>query len=111
MNTKQKEEIRAKIKVLEAFLEGKVIEWKHSHLDLGWDVADTPVWDFAKYEYRVKPSPKVVFITSVRTMGELAGITRVVADSYAASPASAMSMPTKYIELTDEVKDALEGIL
>lgn len=46
------------IKVMQAFIEGKTIQYKKVN-DNDWDAwcNCNPVWDWANYEYRVKPEP------------------------------------------------------
>lgn len=53
--------LREKIAVMIAYDEGKAIECRYadrsSHDD--WTVIKEPVWNWADYEYRVKPEKKV----------------------------------------------------
>lgn len=50
------------IEVMQAFIDGKEIEFKpDSHKGI-WKQTATPVWDFVNYEYRIKPSePEYVY--------------------------------------------------
>ena len=47
------------IKVLQAFDEGKEIEWKFRR-EKFWKEATNPCWNFNSYDYRIKPQPKFV---------------------------------------------------
>lgn len=53
------------IEVMQAFIDGKEIEYKRINRTNGseiWKTASTPVWDFANYTYRIKPSgPEYVY--------------------------------------------------
>ena len=50
------------IEVMQAFINGKEIEFKQdSHKGI-WKQTTTPTWDFCKYKYRIKPSePEYVY--------------------------------------------------
>ena len=50
------------IEVMQAFIDGKEIEFKQdSHKGI-WKQTTTPTWDFCEYKYRIKPSEPEVFI-------------------------------------------------
>lgn len=54
--------LREKIAVMIAYDEGKAIEWRyasHSSTNDTWNVTNDPVWNWADYDYRVKPEKKV----------------------------------------------------
>jgi hypothetical protein len=47
-----------KIKVMQAFCDGKEIEFKEKIRDGNW-TATNPNWIWSEYDYRVKPTPKL----------------------------------------------------
>jgi hypothetical protein len=49
------------IAVLQAHKEGKKIE-SNSHDGYGWLLTPCPVWNFLRYDYRVKQEPREFFI-------------------------------------------------
>lgn len=51
--------IKEKIKVMQAFADGKEIECKNKVL-ANWDACISPVWDWRSYEYRIKSEPEYV---------------------------------------------------
>lgn len=47
------------VAVMTAYKEGKTIEYKkHEGIPSDWTDNDTPSWNWALYDYRVKPEPK-----------------------------------------------------
>lgn len=52
-----------KIGIMTAHLEGKPIECRHK-LMKDWHGDANPAWDWANYEYRVKPQPKELWVVS-----------------------------------------------
>ena len=53
---------KEKIEVMEAFINGKEIEFKQDSYKGIWRQATTPIWDFCEYKYRIKPSePEYVY--------------------------------------------------
>ena len=53
--------LREKIECMEAFERGEEIESK-AKVDTTWDLVDLTVWDWASYDYRIKPKPKQVIV-------------------------------------------------
>ena len=49
------------IEVMQAFIDGKEIEFKQDSYKGNWKTVNTPIWDFNNYQYRIKPSEPVVF--------------------------------------------------
>lgn len=48
-----------KIKVMQAYLEGKQLQVKYQNHQLWGNHADTePYWDWRIYDYRIKPTPE-----------------------------------------------------
>ena len=43
------------IAVMQAFIDGKPIEWKNRNESSWQDLTGNPIWDWYKLEYRVKP--------------------------------------------------------
>lgn len=46
--------VQDKINVMQAFIEGKEIEYRHICLN-NWADNKSPLWQWGRYEYRVKP--------------------------------------------------------
>ena len=44
------------LEVIQAFIDGKEIEFKPDSYKGIWTQTTTPTWDFCKYKYRIKPS-------------------------------------------------------
>lgn len=55
--------------VIEAFENGKTIEYLSKALNEEWTVTDKPCWDFYRNEYRVKPEPIYKPYDSVKEIG------------------------------------------
>lgn len=53
-----KEELRNAIKVMQAYIDGKSIEWTYLTNDTEWYPVGIPIWNWDKYEYRIKQEPK-----------------------------------------------------
>ena len=50
------------IEVMEAFINGKEIEYKSDSYKRIWRQTTAPIWDFINYKYRIKPSePEYVY--------------------------------------------------
>ena len=55
---------RDKIEVMQAFVDGKVIEyklWTTSEDPKNWRECLNPLWDWDVHSYRIKPEPKVIW--------------------------------------------------
>ena len=51
------------IEVMNGFLEGKRIECRESdRKNSAWIQAETPLWNWCQYEYRIAPEPKELYI-------------------------------------------------
>ena len=50
------------IAVIQAHKEGKAIEVTGAGID-EWTVANSPLWDFNKYRYRVKRAPREIYLS------------------------------------------------
>ena len=50
------------LEIMQAFIDGKEIEFKQDSYKGIWRQATTPIWDFCEYKYRIKPSEPEVFI-------------------------------------------------
>ena len=46
------------IEVMQAFIDGKEIEFKQDSYKGSWKQTTTPIWDFENFIYRIKPSDK-----------------------------------------------------
>ena len=101
MNTEEK------IKVMQAFVEGKTIERLRNGEWVGFDCE--PSWDWYKYSYRIKPEPKIIYVNEDK--GELMSCHCGYNSKDIASGISVRNGPNRmaveYIELTDEVKEKL----
>lgn len=49
------------INVLQAFEEGKEIEYREKNSKIPWKVASTPCWNFHNYNYQVKQKEKELY--------------------------------------------------
>lgn len=60
-NVMNKEETKRKIEVMQAFVEGKKIQLKRKQLNDAWEdfVHEEPVWNWGRYNYRIKPKLKL----------------------------------------------------
>jgi hypothetical protein len=58
-----------KIEVMRAFARGEKIETQHKLLN-EWHPDSTPTWDWANYNYRIKPRPKELWVV-VRGEGQM----------------------------------------
>lgn len=55
------------IEVIQAHADGKQIECRQQgrpswHARSSWHAVTDPIWNFEEYEYRIKPSPRTVWI-------------------------------------------------
>ena len=53
------------IAVLQAAKEGKTIQYgarRNRGTDKNWGDASNPIWDWATYDYRVKPEPRRIWV-------------------------------------------------
>lgn len=50
---------KEKIEVMQAFIDGKEIEFKEKFENNEYEKTYCPTWDFANYQYRIKPSEPV----------------------------------------------------
>lgn len=50
-----KEQTAERIKVMQAYLDGKTIEFLFGS---DWLEVSEPSWEFGKYQYRIKPEPR-----------------------------------------------------
>ena len=53
--------LREKIQCMEAFERGEEIEFCHFNIGI-WSIAISPIWDFERTDYRIKPKPKQVVL-------------------------------------------------
>lgn len=52
-----------KIKVMQAFCEGKAIQYrKKDSLNQWYNVGVEPIWDWNQVDYRIKPEPRVIYV-------------------------------------------------
>ena len=64
VNKMDQNSIEYKISVMQAFKEGKQLQskiYKDSVLSNGWKSIDTPIWDWYRCDYRVKPDEKTEY--------------------------------------------------
>ena len=62
MNKEQTEEA---IKVMQAYVDGKQIQWFDRHDESWADTTVHPQWNWDEKEYRVKPEPRKVYMVEV----------------------------------------------
>jgi hypothetical protein len=76
-----------KIKVMQAFERGEDIEaLNHNAPSCGWFAIDVPTWSWDKYNYRIKPEPKTIWVNEYDdgfTPDLMAYRTKPQADDYA----------------------------
>jgi len=53
-----KEQTIEAIRVMQAFVDGKEVEYKHRGT-VEWDTITTPHWNWINCEYRIKPTPVI----------------------------------------------------
>lgn len=58
---------KKQIEVMQAFIDGKEIEFKKRFQSDNYKKANTPNWDFLNFEYRIKPSEPVVAVNDLST--------------------------------------------
>lgn len=93
--------IESMIEVLQAYKDGKTIEWACNKTD-DWDEIyhDAPHWDFDKFQYRIAPEPKkkVKLIAFIDVMGNMRWVKE---DIYLAADYDCIRVPSedKEIEL------------
>lgn len=81
-------DIDSMVTVMQAFKEGKAIQyWARCNrsTDENWGDAPNPIWNWASYDYRVKPEPRRVWVNmygSHSTVG-YAFYSRQTADAHA----------------------------
>jgi len=51
-----KEQTIEAIKVMQAFVDGKEVEWRDGKFE-GWETIISPKWNWHDNEYRIKPTP------------------------------------------------------
>lgn len=56
---------KEKIEIMQAFEDGKEIEFRSAHTEEEWMSCYKAIWNWEKFEYRVKPDPKYVPYDSV----------------------------------------------
>lgn len=54
-----REETKEAIKVMQAYAEGKEIEYRTGNV---WCLCRNPSWSFGDIYYRIKPEPKVIWV-------------------------------------------------
>jgi hypothetical protein len=52
-----REETAEAIKVMQAYVDGADVEFTRN--GQGWDAAANPAWDWAEFNFRIKPKPKI----------------------------------------------------
>lgn len=57
------EETKEAIKVMQAFVDGKIVQYKQPALDCWYDLVDiNPIWNWGCVNYRIKPEPKEIWV-------------------------------------------------
>ena len=67
--------IDEQIAVMQAYKEGKKIEWKYNNEIYGWSEVQDPAWNWRDLDYRVKPEirpyTKEELLTAIREHGPM----------------------------------------
>jgi hypothetical protein len=58
INSEDIKTTKEQIEVMQAFIDGKEIEYKEKFENNEYEKTYCPTWDFANYQYRIKPSDK-----------------------------------------------------
>lgn len=68
-------ELNRKIAVMEAYRDGREIEYRRYAYQIDWrDSADpSPAWNWAEFDYRVKPEPPIALTLLRSATGEYHG--------------------------------------
>lgn len=62
------EETKKAIEVMQAFVDGKVVEYRWAaHTTEPWETATSPSWSWGQVEYRIKPQPKEIWVNEYTT--------------------------------------------
>lgn len=96
-----KDETRYAIAVMQAYVDGKEIEFRHLREGKFFELKDpsSPSWDFHTFEYRIKPSPKVIWVNEYPDDAIGVHATQEKAKQSASSRAARIAVP--YREITD----------
>ena len=93
------------IAVMQAAKEGKAIQRRrrpHRDIDVCWRDAPNPIWNWATYDYRIKPAePRRVWLNFYPTMG---GRSHVCYNSREEAASFARHDITEQIEFVEVVK-------
>lgn len=54
--------LEARITIMNAFVQGKEIEYIPKGSAAKWSIASTPTWDWDRFDYRVKPGPRRIWV-------------------------------------------------
>ena len=104
------------IKIMQAWLDGKAIEGRSRAIEPwaieGWEpIIGDPQWDWARFDYRIKPEPRVMYLAEFSN-GALSYIPlnddAVRAHANARGPKSTRLV--KFVEVTDETYAILPGV-
>jgi hypothetical protein len=70
MNRKQTQQFievsQKELAVMQAYVDGKEIEYRYKNSLHQWELTPNPSWVFSTYEYRVKKEPRVIYVNEYR---------------------------------------------
>jgi len=89
---------KEKIEVMQAHIEGKLIQCRHLERDNWKDVTD-PVWNWRFWEYRVKPEPKK---SSYRPFKDIAELVEWWEKHYCDKNRPEHTMPLVWVKFKDD---------
>jgi hypothetical protein len=77
--------LQKKIEVMQAFADGKQVEFRRSGGNEEWDIGDRVCWDWSTFEYRVKREPREWWVNVYHGLDCIAHMTKAQADKDAAT--------------------------
>lgn len=100
-----------KIKIMQAFVDGKKIESAgyNAREITGWEEDLEPLWDWCSEVYRIKPEPKIIYVNEYGAYND--AVSYVTEKDARLGQVLSYGEPDRraipYIELTDEIKEKL----
>lgn len=95
-----KEQTKACIEVMQAYVDGKEIQLRtNQHNE--WLTINSPSWDWAAWEYRIKPAPKIIYVNEYGTGGLVAFQAEQNARDVRMPSRTDINIAVPYIRLSD----------